>query len=247
MRLHYQILDLLKDNPAGLTIHEIRQKFPNDPGIQQHLDRRVRDLRKYYHVPLVKGGRYVFKGERAQPVADSGHINDKLRAAVINKAHGRCQMCGRTVEDDKIKLVPDHKVPHNWGGPTTVENLWAICEQCNGGKRDYFSSFDDNEMKKIVKLDSVHARLAEMLHLREGKAVPSFVLDFVANVNDFQEDWHRRLRELRSIGIDYAYKRTRLPSGKVETTYTLTKWKKLDPDHQKQIKENEGKKKKDDD
>ena len=150
-------------------------------------------------------------------------------------------MCGRTVSEDGIKLQADHKVPHNWGGPTEIENLWAICALCNGGKRDFFASFDDTEMRKIVELESVHARLAEMLHVREGEPVPSWILDFVANVNDFQEDWHRRLRELRSVGINYTYKRTKLPSGKVETTYTLTKWKPLSADHQTIIKENERK------
>jgi len=165
----------------------------------------------------------------------------KMRAAVLNIAHGRCQMCGRTVVDDGIKLQADHKVPKTWGGPTTLENLWALCQLCNGGKRDFFASFDEKEMQKVVQLESVHARLAEMLHLRNGQPIPSWILEFVANVNDFQEDWHRRLRELRSIGIDYVYKRTRLPSGKVETTYALTKWKALPANHQAIIKQNERK------
>src|SRR5262245_4525196 len=117
--LHEQILELLRSHPEGLGIYEIRKKFPNDPGIQQHLDRRVRDLRKYYDVPFI-AGKYVLKGERTNPVSDVGRISQKLRAAVINKAHGRCQMCGRTIEEDGVKLVPDHKVPHNWGGPTTL-------------------------------------------------------------------------------------------------------------------------------
>jgi 5-methylcytosine-specific restriction endonuclease McrA len=239
--LHNEILELLRSHPQGLTIYEIREKFPNDPGIQQHLDRRVRDLRRYYDVPLEKGGKYVFKGRKKKQPEDSGAINAKMRAAVLNIAHGRCQMCGRTVVDDGIKLQADHKVPKTWGGPTTLENLWALCQLCNGGKRDFFASFDEKEMQKVVQLESVHARLAEMLHLRNGQPIPSWILEFVANVNDFQEDWHRRLRELRSIGIDYVYKRTRLPSGKVETTYALTKWKALPANHQAIIKQNERK------
>lgn len=242
-KLHNEILDLLRRHSSGLTIYEIRSKFPNDPGIQQHLDRRVRDLRKYYDIPLAKGSRYVLKGPKANLPPDSGVVDAKTRAAVLGAAHGRCQMCGRTVAEDGVKLQADHKIPQTWGGPTTLENLWALCQLCNGGKRDFFATFDAGEMQKIVKLDSVHARLAEMLHLRKGKPVPSWVLHFVANVNDFQEDWHRRLRELRSIGIDYEYKRSRLPSGKVETTYTLTKWTPLSADHQALIKERERKRK----
>ena len=52
--LQRQILELLRSHPEGLTIYEIRAKFPNDPGIQQHLDRRVRELRKFYDVPFEK-------------------------------------------------------------------------------------------------------------------------------------------------------------------------------------------------
>ena len=222
--IHADIFELLQSHPEGLTIYEIREKFPDDPGIQQHLDRRVRDLRKYYDVPLEKGGKYVLKGPKGKPAADSGAINATLRAAVLHSAHGRCQMCGRTIEGDGIKLQVDHKIPQTWGGPTVLENLQALCQLCNGGKRDFFASFDPSEMAKIVALEDVHAQLAELLRLRKDHPVPSWMLEFVANVNDFQEDWHRRLRELRGIGIDYSYKRTRLPSGKVETTYTLTKW-----------------------
>jgi hypothetical protein len=237
--LHNKILDLLRKHPNGLTIYEIREKFPEDPGIQQHFDRRVRDLRRYYEVPLEQGGKYVLRGTKSVAAADDGVINAKLRAEVLNAANGRCQMCGRTVADDGIKLQIDHKIPQTWGGPTIFENLWALCQLCNGGKRDFFSSFDSDEMKKVVKLESVHARLAEILHLRMGEPVPSWVLQFVANVGDFQEDWQRRLRELRSVGIDYDYKRTRLPSGKVETTYTLTKWRPLSANHQAEIKKAE--------
>jgi hypothetical protein len=236
-KLHENIAELLKGNPAGLTIHEIRKALPADIGPQEQLDRRVRDLRSKYDIVWEKGS-YILKGKKAKPTDSSG-ISGRLRAAVIHKAHGRCQMCGRTVADDSIKLEADHKVPRTWGGLTVEENLQAICQQCNNGKRDYFASFDPKEMRKIVKLESVHARLAEMLRLRRGKAVPSWLLEFIANVDDFQEDWHRRLRELRSLGIEYKYKRTRLPSGKVETTYILTKWKPLPPDHQLEIRRRE--------
>jgi 5-methylcytosine-specific restriction endonuclease McrA len=243
--LHEQILELLRSHPEGLTIYQIREKFPNDPGIQQHLDRRVRDLRKYYDVPLEKGGRYVLKGEKAEPAKDSGVINAKLRAAVLNAAHGRCQMCGQTVAEDGVKLQADHKVPQTWGGETTLENLWALCQLCNGGKKDFFASFDDSEMQKIVKLESVYARIAEILRMHEGEAVPSWLLEFVANVNDFQEDWQKRLRELRYpvIGMKIKATRSKTPSGKWQAAYMLEEWKPLPENHQFLIKDFERKNK----
>lgn len=239
--LHKQILELLRSHPEGLTIYEIRAKVPNDPGVQQHLDRRVRDLRKFYDLPLEKGGRYVLKGARADQAPDSGVINARLRAAVLNAAHGRCQMCGKTVAEDGVKLQADHKVPLNWGGETTHDNLWALCQLCNGGKRDFFTSFDDNEMQTIVKLESVYERIAEMLRMHEGEPVPSWLLEFVANVNDFQEDWQKRLRELRYpvIGMKIKVTRSKTPSGKWQAAYLLEKWKPLPTDHKFQIKEYE--------
>ena len=239
--LHEQILELLRLHPEGLGIYQIRSNFPDDPGIQQHLDRRVRELRKYYDVSLEKGGRYVLKGLRSEPTADSGVISARLRAAVLNLAHGRCQMCGKTVAEDGIKLQADHKVPLNWGGETTLDNLWALCQLCNGGKRDFFSTFDDAEMKQIVGMESVYERIAEMLRLHLGKPVPSWLLAFVANVNDFQEDWQKRLRELRYpvIGMKIKATRSKTPSGKWQAAYMLEEWKQLPPDHKFQIKEYE--------
>jgi hypothetical protein len=238
--IHEKILDLLKrKSPGGLSIYEIRAAIP-DMGTQQHLDKRVRELRYYYKVPQRKN-RYYFEGERSDPAADRGVISQKLRAAVLQKAHSRCQMCGRTVADDGIKLVLDHKIPRNWGGPTVIDNLWAICELCNGGKRDFFATLDDSEMMQIVKLGSVYERIAKMPRLHKGKPVPSWLLEFVANVNDFQEDWQKRLRELRHpvIGLKIKASRPRTPAGKWEAAYVLEKWKPLPANHRFLIKEYE--------
>jgi hypothetical protein len=232
-RLHSLILDVLQAHPDGLTIHEIREKLPSDVGPQEELNKRVRELRYEHDIPHKKG-KYYYRGARAAPVDNQG-IGSRLRAAVLSKAHGRCQMCGRTVERDRIKLQADHKVPRNWGGTSELENLWAICDLCNSGKRDFFSSFDPALMSKLVEIDSVHRRLAEVLRLRADEDTPSWFLEFVANVNDFQEDWHRRLRELRSLGIEYSFKKTRLSSGKVETSYKLVKWNELPADPRAEI------------
>ncbi len=243
--IHTEILDLLKANPEGLTIYEIRDSIP-DVGVQQHLDKRVRELRYYYRVPLErteKGQVYRYRGERDDAAADDGNISAKLRAAVLHKAHGRCQMCGRTVADDEIKLQVDHKIPRNWGGTTTEDNLWALCQLCNGGKRDFFASFNDGEMKKVMALDSVYERIAETLRLHDGEPVPSWVLEFVANADDWQDDWQKRLRELRYpvIGMKIKATRTKNESGRWIAAYQLEEWKPLPENHKFLIKEYERK------
>jgi hypothetical protein len=241
--IHEKILALLRSNPEGLTIYEIRARIPGIE-VQQHLDKRVRELRYFYNVPLKKGGKYVYEGERKNPAPDDGNISAPLRAAVLNKAHGRCQMCGRTIAEDGIKLEADHKIPRNWGGKTEIDNLWALCQLCNGGKRDFFASLDNKQMRHIVTLKSVYERITETLRQNSGTAVPSWLLEFVANVNDFQDDWQKRLRELRYpvIGMKIKATRTKTPSGKWQAAYQLEEWKPLPPDHKFLIKEYERKK-----
>ena len=155
-------------------------------------------------------------------------------------------MCGKTVAEDGVKLEADHKIPRSWGGETSEDNLWAICQQCNNGKRNFFSSFDPKLMSKLVATKSVYERIATMLKLNEGKPVPSWLLEFVANVNDFQEDWQKRLRELRYpvIGMKIRATTAKAPSGKKLSSYTLEHWVPLPADHQALIKNYERDKKK---
>lgn len=241
--IHRQILDLLKDNPSGLTIYEIRDGI-SEIEVQQHLDKRVRELRYYYDVPLARRGKdsvYVYKGERSDAATDDGSITAKLRAQVLHHAHGKCQMCGRTVSEDGVKLQIDHKIPRNWGGSTTPDNLWALCQPCNGGKRDFFASFNDQQMKAIMGLESVYERIAETLRLHLGAPTPSWLLEFVANANDWQDDWQKRLRELRYpvIGLDIEATRKKSEHGRWEAAYILKDWKDLPPNHKFLIKDYE--------
>lgn len=242
-----QIYRLLADAPQGLDITQIRGKLGVGED-QEHLDRRIRDLRKYYEVPGVhEGSRYVYKlvGLRQGVSGDGGSISGRLRAEVLHLAKGRCQMCGRTIANDDVRLQADHKIPQNWGGKTVLENLWAICDACNNGKRDYFSSFDDDRMEEIMALESVHERLAHLLKLHMGKPVSSRLLEFVANATERQEDWHKRLRELRYpvIGLEITMERRRNERGYTESQYTLHNWRDFPPDFQRQIRAWEGRNK----
>jgi hypothetical protein len=239
--IHTRILNLLRDAPNGLDVIDIRKKLP-DLGVQQHLDKRIRELREGHLIPREKvNGRwvYLFKGERTAPVADDGKISARIRAEVLHKAHGRCQMCGKSIENDEVRLQVDHKIPRNWGGATEAENLWALCQPCNGGKRDYFSSFNDAEMQAIMALDSVYERLAETLRLHSPDPTPSWLLEFVANFDDFQEDWQKRLRELRYLGFEISVTKAKNNAGKVQSAYRLANWVELLPDHKFQIKQHE--------
>lgn len=237
--IHLRIIEVMKRFPDGITGGQIRQELEQEglrPEDQTHLDRRKRDLKKWFLIQTSEATQtvnekprkvtlYKFLGERSD-ITDEGDISIKVKAEVHHAAHGRCQMCGKTIAEDAIKLVVDHKKPRDWGGTNDRANLWAICVECNAGKKSYFTSLnvDPELMKKVIAHDSVHVRIGELLKaMGVGNPTPSALLQVVAD----QDDWHKRLRELRYpvIGWDVETSRYKGPSGKVLVDYILRKHK----------------------
>lgn len=219
--IHRQIAELLSRHPEGLTSGQIRAQLNLAPNAQAQLDRRRRELRRWFMLEKRQSGNewiYILKGERKEPVLDRG-VNIRVRAAVLGRAHGRCQMCGRTVAEHGVVLVVDHKIPVDWGGANQEDNLWALCEDCNAGKKAHFSSQDQSLMRAVMGNKSVHVRIGELLKRNLGTDVPASIIELVAG----QEDWPKRTRELRYLGWEFETSRHRLASGKVESCYKLLK------------------------
>lgn len=234
-------LELLRSHPEGLSMSEMRELLGDNHEDQEHFNRRVREIRKLHELTKHRrDGSWIYKLGPPKPQLDSGQISEKLRAAIIHLAHGRCQMCGHTINEDGIKLQVDHKVPQTWGGPTVQENLWAICEACNRGKRNFFASFDPDEMREVVHIASVHERIANFLRLHAPDPVPAWAIEFVANVRDQQLDWRKRLRELRyePIGLQIDVSKKKDAKG-IQSFYALKNWRELPTDHVRLIKEYE--------
>lgn len=61
------------------------------------------------------------------------NINWRLRALVLMRDGGRCQLCGAEAKDG-AKLHVDHVIPWANGGETKLANLQVLCEVCNIGK-----------------------------------------------------------------------------------------------------------------
>jgi 5-methylcytosine-specific restriction endonuclease McrA len=238
-QIHLRIIEVMKRFPEGISSGQIRQELEKEglrPEDQTHLDRRKRDLKKWFIIEKIKTTvvvdgkkrivfQYLYKGKK-QRVTDEGQISQKLRAEVIHSAHGRCQMCGETIEEHSITLVVDHKKPRDWGGTNDRENLWAICEECNAGKKAFFSSLnaDSEMMKRVLAHESVHVRIGELLKaVGIGKRTPSSLLDVIAD----QDDWQKRLRELRYpvIGWEIDTRLYKSPSGKKLADYILRSYK----------------------
>lgn len=224
------ILETLKAHPEGLNIEEIRTLGAIEG--QQHLDRRLRALDPLFIIERTRSGRktsYRYVGRRPEGEYDYAVISKTLRAKILTRDGRRCRMCGKTVDDDQIKLHIDHKIPREWGGLTVEENVWALCSACNEGKRNYFACFDSEQMQQILTYSSVHRRMAELLHTNLGQWIDCDLLEFVANFDDYQTEWRKRLRELRYFNLKIDTKNAKM-GRRTLSYYRLNNWTELPDD-----------------
>lgn len=64
--------------------------------------------------------------------------NLRLRYYVLKRDNFTCRMCGASpAKDPSVVLHIDHIVAWSNGGETVVENLQALCSQCNLGKSNF--------------------------------------------------------------------------------------------------------------
>ena len=223
-----RILEVMKAHPEGISEGEIREMLQIPAAEQANFGRRRRELNYVYVIERRQQGTkvlYVYKGPRDKP-RDTSPITARLRAHALHVARGRCGNCGRSIDRHGIVLVVDHKVPREWGGLTSEENLWAICEECNAGKKNYSASIDASWMSRVMTCESVHIRLGETLKAHGEKPVPAATLAFVAN----QDDWKKRIRELRYLGWKIETFNEKAGSGKVSSFYRLVESKPWPPD-----------------
>lgn len=224
----YSLLYRRRDNPP--TMVEIRA-YMNDKQGEDHsqTDRRVRSLRERgFDLPAIQQGsehRYVLKGWRPGGARTTRpYISEKRRAQVL--APQRCAQCGKTPLEDGVKLVVDHKVPQEWGGGDEAENLQPLCEECNGGKKSWFATYNSHadEIQKAINHDEVHRRIGELLKAFEGEWIYTELIGIVASAQAFQEDYQKRLRELRTLGWQIPVQKRYGESARVRTYYKCTHW-----------------------
>lgn len=196
----YRVLYENRETP--LSMAEIRQKMGLESGQQEHLNRRMRELYRMFEVERTRNGSdTLYRLIKKLDVAlNTDNISNKVRAWVLRNQ--RCAQCGRTPSEDGVKLHVDHKLPQKWGGTNDPENLQPLCSVCNEGKRDFYATFDkySEQIKAAANYDEPHRRIGELLKIFNGAPVPPDLLEIVANSKQYQDDWQKRLRELRELG-----------------------------------------------
>lgn len=223
-RAIYRVLYEHQGTP--ITMQQIRKMVGGEMATQEQLQRRRRDLNPHFIIEQTRAGletRYELIGRKATRVGPNSGISEKVAAQVLQ--HGRCAMCGRTPLEDGVKLQIDHKVPKEWGGTDDVENLQPLCEEHNRGKKHFFATFDKHakQIRAAINHDEVHKRIGELLKSFEGEWVPSELIGIVASAKQYQEDYQRRLRELRVLGWKIESKREQEGRRSV-AHYRLASW-----------------------
>ncbi len=224
----YNFLYERRSNPP--TMREIRAFVAAEEGeAPAQTDRRVRDLRGLFHIKTVRNRRdhcYLLAGLKGSELTGIRKpISIRLRAQILSPQ--RCAQCGKTPLDHGVLLAVDHKVPFKWGGSDDANNLQPLCEECNAGKKDYYATYVQyaDEIRAAANRDEPLRRIGELLKAFNGGWVPSDLLGAVASMMQYQEDWQKRLRELRALDWVVNSKRQTDPTtGRSFAYYRVETW-----------------------
>ncbi|MGW4827687.1 HNH endonuclease [Amycolatopsis japonica] len=227
-RVLYKFLYERRNDPP--TMREIRAHVADVLGeALSQTDRRVRDLRDHFEVLAVRSGaehRYRLEGwSKVKKAGSRKALSRRVRAEVLSPK--RCAQCGRTPLDHGVVLDVDHKVPREWGGNDELDNLQPLCVECNSGKKDFYATYDAYaaEIRAASAHVEPHGRIGELLKAFRGDWAPSSLIGVVASMQQYQEDWQRRLRELRLLGWKISSKKERDPiTGRINTWYRAEAW-----------------------
>ena len=174
--------------------------------------RSVRTLRQEGWEIESKHDGYILNSTNQKPTGKNRvNINNKLRYEVLSRDGSKCKRCGKT-PDDGIKLEVDHKIPVEWGGTNDINNLWTLCNECNGGKKHFFSDFDGGVMKKVQIESSGYKKLVKFFELCPNKVIEPVKLEVISGMRD----WTRTVRLIRAkeaMDIEWIQESKAYPAG----------------------------------
>lgn len=187
-----QVLDYLNKH-IGDWVHN--QELRNLTGLND-VPRTLRLLRQEGWSIEARGDGYVrlTSLEKGKGRGSRQSINEKTRYEIFSADSFRCTACGRSPEEDGVKLNVDHIVPVDWGGTNDVANLQTLCDECNRGKKAFIASMPDATMKEIMSRATVEQRIEALFDEFPDRDIPSHIVRLVSK-GAF--DWQRALRRIR--------------------------------------------------
>lgn len=190
-------------------------------------DRAIRTLETHFDIAEIGMGRekrYELRGWAARgPAEGRPSLSPRRRAQAL--ASGICGMCGKSVEHHRVVLEAELRVPPEWGGTTDPENLWALCEECLKGRRQYLDTYASysEQIQHAASFDEPQRRIGELLLALRDEWVPSELIGIVASAKEFQGDYERRIRDLRALGWDYETRKDYGQAARVKVYYRLVR------------------------
>lgn len=96
----------------------------------------------------------------------------RYRAAILEREHGRCFYCQRTLTDEDAGL--DHADPQKANGTNSYRNVVAACHSCNSSKgHDTGEEFMRKRYRRgFLSSAELEERLAELAKLKQGLLRP---------------------------------------------------------------------------
>lgn len=222
-RALYGLLFRRRDNPP--TEHEMAYFLADTAGEESSdLKSLLEPLDEHFEIARTTDNppRYHLVGwQSADLDAVTQPISLRLRAEVL--APQRCAQCGRTPTDHAVVLSPAQKIPLSWGGTPDRHNLEPLCEDCAIGRQQYFEKWDHaaDKIRMAVDMDDPRQRLGELLRAMAPDWVRADLLEAVACAKEYQDDWPRRLRDLRFLGWDYEHENRKTELGRTWAWYRL--------------------------
>jgi hypothetical protein len=130
-RIHEQIIEVMKRFPEGVSAGQIRHALER-MGVSledsAHLVGRIGELDKWFIIETTTAAED--ERDKRQPADYEQGVSEVLRAQVLYAAHGRCQGCGRTIENDGITLSAQKTELGRYDKPVDRGDLWAVCQYC---------------------------------------------------------------------------------------------------------------------
>jgi hypothetical protein len=210
MKTRDKILNLLKGNVKkeveGKTISDL-VKVQDWPRVLRNLRQEGWDI-SYNR----KTNSYILNSEEKK---DTGNlrvnINNKDRYYLLQRDNSTCQRCGATIADG-IKLEIDHKIPVDWGGTNDIENLWVLCNRCNGGKKNLFREINPEIMKQVLSENSGYLKILRFFILQPNVLIEPRKIEIISGIRDYTRTI-RLVRNKENLNIEWVPKDEEYPDG----------------------------------